>query len=159
MCPKHLAGGDWNGHLFDPRGGLWVDAELGRLAGKLRDDGFGIFPDSADRVSYRSGMTSSTIDFVFHRNVTVQTQDIARVFIAQHKPIVCTFGGLLPSNGNNTSNMVRALGTFLPVIVFKPQMLRFLSSASFPNPDSIGSLCSLKTKIIAVKTFSMASKS
>jgi hypothetical protein len=76
----------------------------------MKEEGFKIFPDSAERATYRSGVTSSTIDFIFHRNATAQSQDIARIFIAQHKPVVSTFAALRPSVGENASNMGRALG-------------------------------------------------
>ncbi len=88
-----------------------MDAELGRFAAAQLDEGYAIFPTSAERATYRSGVTSSTIDFVFHRNVKAVNQDIARVFIAQHKPITCSFDPLPNSTIESSANTSRAFGT------------------------------------------------
>jgi hypothetical protein len=84
----------------------------------MKEEGFKIFPDSAERATYRSGVTSSTIDFVFHRNATALSQDIARIFIAQHKPLVTNFDALQPSGGENVTNLDRALGVSPSPILF-----------------------------------------
>jgi hypothetical protein len=77
----------------------------------MKEEGYAIFPNSAKQATYRSGVTSSTIDFVFHRQVQVKQQDIARIFIAQHKPITCSFGPLPIPADATPSNMTIALGT------------------------------------------------
>jgi hypothetical protein len=58
---------------------------------KARDQlvvgGFDYFPKSTEPPTYRSALVKSTIDFVFHRNVTFHEPEISSVFIAQHRPV------------------------------------------------------------------------
>jgi endonuclease/exonuclease/phosphatase (EEP) superfamily protein YafD len=53
--------------------------------------GFAFFPMTEDPPTYRSALVSSSIDFVYHRNVTLNEPEVARVFIALHRPVAATF--------------------------------------------------------------------
>ncbi len=90
-CSTSSVGGDWNGHLVDPRQYSWVDSELCRVAKSLKDSGYSYFPTSNDIPTYRSAGTKSVIDYVFSRNLDVVSSEIAKVYVAQHRPIVLTF--------------------------------------------------------------------
>jgi endonuclease/exonuclease/phosphatase (EEP) superfamily protein YafD len=49
--------------------------------------GFQSFPTESMPPTYRSASVTSTIDFVFHRNLNVGEKEVARIFIAQHRPV------------------------------------------------------------------------
>ncbi len=86
-----IIGGDWNAHLLAPRAYSWVDKAMGKVQAELHAAGFRSFPVTQDPPTYRSALVSSTIDFMFHRQVTIAKEEVGMVFIALHKPIVAEF--------------------------------------------------------------------
>lgn len=105
-----LVGGDWNAHLLQPRPASRVDRELSSIAASLSDSGFSVFPTSEERPTFRSGVTRSTIDYAFHRGLKLRDSEVARVFIAQHRPVFLSFDGLT-SAPRPQANMEVAYGT------------------------------------------------
>ncbi len=63
---------------------------------EFRLAGFNYFPTTQDSPTYRNALVSSTIDFLYHRNVELSEAEVSRVFIALHKPLSATF--TLPSH-------------------------------------------------------------
>jgi hypothetical protein len=58
-----------------------------KAAEQLLSSGFKHYPVSCEPPTYRSALSKSTIDFVFHRNVSFQEPEVSKVYIAQHRPI------------------------------------------------------------------------
>jgi hypothetical protein len=53
----------------------------------LSRSGFSFFPTESDPPTYRSATVSSTIDFTYHRNLVIEDPEVAKIYIAQHRPL------------------------------------------------------------------------
>jgi endonuclease/exonuclease/phosphatase (EEP) superfamily protein YafD len=62
--------------------------------------GFKFFPTTQDSPTYRNALVSSTIDFLYYRQVEVTEAEVSRVFIALHKPLSALFK--LPSQTSSS---------------------------------------------------------
>jgi hypothetical protein len=57
---------------------------------ELVQAGFACFPTTPHPPTYSSALVSSTIDFFFHRNATLSDPEVARVYIALHRPLAAS---------------------------------------------------------------------
>jgi endonuclease/exonuclease/phosphatase (EEP) superfamily protein YafD len=102
-----MLGGDWNAHLLNPRPYHWADQAMTRAHADLALHGFASFPTSTTLPTYRSSSVSSTIDYIYYRNLRVEECEVARVFIAQHRPLAAVIslhnGDFAPPNALETA--------------------------------------------------------
>ncbi len=57
----------------------------------LTRSGFSFFPSESEPPTYRSATVSSTIDFTYYRNLDTEDSEVAKIFIAQHRPLSARF--------------------------------------------------------------------
>jgi hypothetical protein len=78
--------GDFNAHLFRPR--LPFDKEFVNMVLNLRQEGYMVYPDPELPSTYSSGKSASTIDYVFVRGARVNSFEVGKIYVAQHRPLL-----------------------------------------------------------------------
>jgi hypothetical protein len=86
---KVILCGDWNGDLFCLNSGF--DRKFLKIDAAFRDAGFSRYPIRRQPYTFRQKARRSTIDYIYHRGVTVTNEAVARIFLTNHRPIRITF--------------------------------------------------------------------
>ncbi len=86
---KVILCGDWNGDLFRLNAGF--DRKFLKIDEAFRDAGFSRFPLKRQPYTFRQKSRRSTIDYIYHRGVTVSSSAVGRIYITNHRPISITF--------------------------------------------------------------------
>jgi hypothetical protein len=87
--------GDWNGDLFQLKPGY--DRKFLKLDTALQAAGFLRFPRTREPFTFRQEARKSTIDYVFTQSLEIQLEEVAEIFVTNHRPLRTIFKNVMTS--------------------------------------------------------------